>query len=338
MRKILPILLAGLFIVSCGKHENSVKLDKESSLYQLAQELSQKVPMLDPEKNAAIITTKKFDITVGDVFSTFQLMYGEGVQQLKNIDAVQLTEIFKDNASALAEKKLMLVAAKKAKIEVAETEIDSILELQYAQVGGKEIFLNYLSNANINFKALRDDIRDNLAINHFIENTLKDSVNVTEDDIQKYYTDVEKTATVRHILMLTQGKSPEEKVAIQAKMQEVLDKARKGENFEALAKKYSEDPGSKDNGGLYKDFGRGDMVKAFEDASFNLPIGSISDLVETPYGYHIIKVIDRKKEARPLDTVRAEIEMQIQSSRQNDLLTKLLDKLKADNEYKVVIP
>jgi len=80
------------------------------------------------------------------------------------------------------------------------------------------------------------------------------------------------------------------------------------------------------------------MVKAFEDASFNLPIGSISDLVETPYGYHIIKVIDRKKETRPLDTVRAEIETQIQSTRQNDLLTKLLDKLKADNEYKVVIP
>ncbi len=338
MRKLLPVLLAGLFLFSCGKHEKSVKLDKESSIYQLAQELSQKVPLLDPEKNTALITTKHFDVTIGDVFSTFQLMYGDGVQQLKNIEAEQLTEIFKDNAKALAEKKLLLQAAKKAKISISDAEVDSVLDLQYAQVGGKEKFLNYLSNANINFKTLREDVRENLAINKIIEKTLLDSSVITEDEIQKYYNEVDKTASVRHILMVTQGKSPEEKAEIQTKMQEVLDKARKGENFESLAKKYSQDPGSKDNGGLYKDFSRGDMVKAFEDAAFNLPIGSISDIVETPYGYHIIKVIDRKKETRPLDSVRTEIETTLKAQRQDDLLTNLLDRLKADNEYKEVMP
>lgn len=337
MRKILPLILAGIFVISCGKSEKSVKLEKESSLYQLAQELSQKVPMLDPDKNAVIISTKKFDVTIGDVFATFQLMYGEGVQQLKNVEADQLTQIFKDNAAALAEKKLLLIAAKKAKVNVTDTDIDSLLEMQYAQVGGKEKFLNYLNNANINFKALREDVRENITISRFIENTLEDSAKVTEDDIRKYYSENDKTATVRHILMLTQGKTPEEKVQIQAKMQDVLEKARKGENFESLAKKYSEDPGSKNNGGLYNDFGRGDMVKAFEDAAFTLPVGSISDLVETPYGYHIIKVIDRKKETRPLDTVRTEIETQLKSVKQDELLTRLVDKLKTDYAYKVVI-
>jgi parvulin-like peptidyl-prolyl isomerase len=329
-----------MLIASCGKPIKSVKLEKESALYQLAQELSQKVPMLDPEKNTAIVTTKICDITVGDVFATFQLMYGEqGVQQLKNIDAVQLTQIFKDNATALAEKKLLLHSAKKAKINVSDAKVDSILELQYAQIGGKEKFLNYLNNNNINFKALREDVRESLIINNYIDKVMKDSViTVSDSDIQNYYNEVDKTATVRHILMLTQGKSPEEKAVIYQKMQEVLVKAQNGENFETLVKKYSEDPGSKDNGGLYKDFGRGDMIESFENASFSLPIGSISDIVETPYGFHIIKVIERKKETRPFDTVRTEIEQEIKANRQNDLLTHLLDQIKLKNEFKVVIP
>jgi len=338
MKRILPLIFAGIFILGCGKSEKSTQLEKGSSLYQLAQELSQKVPLLDPAKNAVIVSTKKFDVTIGDVLATFQLMYGDGIQQLKNIEPDQLIEIFKTNATALAEKKLLLQAAKKNKIKIFDTEVDSILEQQYAQVGGKEKFLNYLSNANINFQDLREDMRENLAINHFIEKTFTDSIFITEEDIQKYYNENDKTATVRHILMLTQGKSPEEKVEIHSKMEDILQRVNKGENFETLAKKYSEDPGSKENGGLYKDFSRGDMVQTFEDAAFNLPIGSISDIVETPYGYHIIKVIDRKKEIRPLDTVRTAIETTLKGNRQNELLLKLIDILKSQNEYKVLIP
>lgn len=338
MKKVLPVIFVGLFILGCGTSEKSTKLEKGSSLYQLAVELSQSVPMLDPAKNAVIVSTKKFDVAIGDVFATFQLMYGDGIQQLKTIEPGQLSEIFIANAEALVEKKLLLQAAKKSKIRVFDTEVDSILELQYAQIGGKEKFLNYLNNANINFKTLREDVRDNLTINHFIEKTLLDSVLITESDIQNYYNTVDVTASVRHILMLTQGKTPEEKIQIQAKMDEILTKARKGENFESLAKKYSEDPGSKNNGGLYRDFKRGDMVQTFEDAAFNLPIGQISDLVETPYGYHIIKVIGRNKETRPLDSIRSEIETSLKAERQNELLFNLIDDLKAENEYKVLIP
>ena len=116
-----------------------------------------------------------------------------------------------------------------------------------------------------------------------------------------------KTASVRHILLLTQKKSEKEKKAIYKKMQMILKKAKAGADFAKLAEIYTEDPGSKKTGGLYKDFGRGKMVPEFEKAAFTVPVGQISDIIETAYGYHILKVIDRKKDQRPKEAIAAEL-------------------------------
>ncbi len=100
--------------------------------------------------------------------------------------------------------------------------------------------------------------------------------------------------TASHILLNTQGKTDEEKAAVRMHMENILKRAKEGEDFAALAKEYSEDPGSKDRGGEYT-FPRGQMVKPFEDAAFGLENGKISDIVETQFGYHIIKKIDHKE-------------------------------------------
>ena len=146
----------------------------------------------------------------------------------------------------------------------------------------------------------------------------------------------DKTATVRHILLLAQEKTEEEKQEIHKKMGEILSRAKGGEDFAELAKTYSEDTGSKENGGLYENFGRGQMVPPFEDASFSVPIGEISDIVETTYGYHIIKVIERKKETRPVEEVRAEIETQIRQKQQNDVYQELLDQMKEKVSFTII--
>ncbi len=338
MKKFIIILLAASLFFSCATKEKSVKLDPKSSLYQIAKGLAAKLPILDPDKNAPLVATKYFDITVADVLKAFQVSYGDGVEKLNEVAMPQLGIIFRENAKALAEKKLLLRAAKDAKLSISDAKIDSILEIQYAQVGGKDRFINYLSNLNINFNDLREDMRNNLLINEYITKFLADSMQVTEADIQEYYKNYDKTASVRHILLRTEGKSESEKQALHQKLDSILTLARKGADFATLARKYSEDPGSRDAGGLYKDFKHGEMVEAFENAAFTVPVGQISDIFETPYGYHILKVIDRKKETQPLEKVRPQIENQVKMLKQERVINDHIEKLKTAAEYRVLIP
>ncbi len=119
---------------------------------------------------------------------------------------------------------------------------------------------------------------------------------------------VQNRAHVEHILFKTIGKTDAEVAEIRAKAKDVLNKAKKGGNFEELAKKYSEDDATKPKGGDLGWIVEGQTVPEFQQAAFSLPKGSISDLVKTQYGFHIIKVIDREMaHTKSFDEVRASI-------------------------------
>ena len=137
----------------------------------------------------------------------------------------------------------------------------------------------------------------------FVESLkLRAGVKVTDDELRQYYEQHKGEYTLpervkaQHILFKTQGKTPEEIEKIKEKAKGVLDRAKKGEDFGSLAKQFSED-GSASNGGDLGDFGRGQMVPEFEKVAFSLGIAAISDLVQTQFGIHIIKV-NGKQEAR----------------------------------------
>jgi len=123
-----------------------------------------------------------------------------------------------------------------------------------------------------------------------------------------------------HILFKTVGLTPAAAAAIKQKAEDVLKQIRAGGDFAALAKKYSEDPGSAVNGGELGLFTRGRMVKAFEDAAFSLQPGQVSDLVQTEYGYHIIKVeAHEAARTQPLAEVHDQIAQQIKTQKALDL-------------------
>jgi peptidyl-prolyl cis-trans isomerase D len=139
-------------------------------------------------------------------------------------------------------------------------------------------------------------------------------VTVTPADVERYYNqNIQQFQTpeqvhASHILLKTEGKNEE---AVRKQAEEVLKKVKAGGDFAALAKQYSEDT-SKDQGGDLGLFGRGRMVPEFETAAFSMQPGQVSDLVKSQYGFHIIKVTERKDATTtPIDQVRAQIQQQL---------------------------
>ena len=141
-------------------------------------------------------------------------------------------------------------------------------------------------------------------------------VEVKDDEVAEYYalhkddkfTEPEQVRA-RHILVKTAADAgPDAKAAARKKAEELLAKVKAGADFAALAKERSEDAGSAANGGDLGLFTRGRMTPAFEEAAFALQGGGLSDVVETPFGFHVIKVEEhRPGGAKPLETVHDEI-------------------------------
>ncbi|HEY3327855.1 MAG TPA: SurA N-terminal domain-containing protein, partial [Novimethylophilus sp.] len=132
-----------------------------------------------------------------------------------------------------------------------------------------------------------------------------------DDNAAKFQGDEERRAS--HILIaFGAGKDEAAKAAAKKKAQEVWAEAKKSpEKFAVLAKKYSQDPGSAANGGDLGPIKRGLMVKPFEDTVFGMAPGSISDPVETEFGYHIIKLMEVKGAAQSFDQVRGQIRAEL---------------------------
>jgi len=161
-------------------------------------------------------------------------------------------------------------------------------------------------------------------------------VSVPDTDIQRYYNDniqqyqTPEQVRASHILFQTAGKDEAE---VRKQAEAVLKEAKSGADFAALAKKYSEDQGSKEEGGDLNYFSRGRMVPEFEAAAFAMEPGQISDLVKSQFGFHIIKVVDKRAAtSTPLEQVRAQIQeqlaLQMADQRINDEATKYASTIK----------
>ncbi len=139
-------------------------------------------------------------------------------------------------------------------------------------------------------------------------------IEVTPKEIETYYQNDQekfgqpKRVKVRHILIKTDGKEKDALDPAKKKAESIREEALKGKDFARLAKQYSEDPGTKDKGGDLGYIARGQVVPEFESAAFGLQVGGISAVVQTPFGFHILKV-DEIQEAKidPLDKVKDQI-------------------------------
>lgn len=337
MKKLMILTLAvALAAAGCSsKKEAPMTLAAGTQAYQMAKELAPVIPSLDPDKLTVLVTSKRFDVTLGDVLQMFLDSMGNQAQGLKSLDAMRMKTVLERAAVQIGERRLLLEAAAAAKKTAAPEDIEKALQAQYTRAGSEAQYLELIKGNGVSIDYVKKSIAEDLTIKGYLDGAMAESTKVTDAEIQKAYGQ-DKTATVRHILLLTQGKTPAEKAEVRKKMEGILERARKGEDFAALAKEFTEDPGSKETGGLYADFPRGKMVKPFEDAAFTVPVGQISDIVETSYGYHILKIESRQKETQPLEQAKPQIEAGLKQQKQNTAFNALLTGLKKKAGFELV--
>jgi len=168
---------------------------------------------------------------------------------------------------------------------------------------------------------------------------LRQNTVVTDDDLKVAYQQniqqfqVQNRVHAEHILLLTTGSKTDAEVAeIKKKAEDILAQAKKkGANFEDLAKKYSEDPGSKAKGGDLGWVLPGQMVPEFEKATFSLKVGEISDLIKTQYGFHIIKVLEKETaHTKTFDEVKDQLRPTLLLNKVDQEASKSADQMSAD--------
>jgi peptidyl-prolyl cis-trans isomerase C len=232
----------------------------------------------------------------------------------------------------LIDRAVALQDARKAKIVPLPAEIDQQVSQFKAQMGAGDSL-----PAGLTADELRQNITDDLTINQYFEKTLIDKIQVDSIEVRQYFDSHpemfqgQEQVHARHILFrVSQSESDSMKTAVGKKAQAVLEQVKKGQDFAELARKHSEDPGSGPNGGDLGFFGRGQMVKPFDDAVFSLLPGQTSGIVETPFGLHIIKVEERKAaEPLQLDAIRPQLEQFLKSRKVQTAVDSRLAELKA---------
>jgi peptidyl-prolyl cis-trans isomerase C len=189
------------------------------------------------------------------------------------------------------------------------------------------------------FKRKAEFNRKKLLMSALLDKTGKTAL--TDEAMHKVYDDAVKQMApeaevhARHILIRAPADDEKASKAAEDKIKTVIARLKKGEDFSKVAMELTEDPSGKANGGDLGFFGKDQMVPEFADAAFNLEKGQISEPVKTQFGWHVIKVEDKRTKPLPtFDEVKPQVEAYVTRKAQADLVTKLREDAKVEKFYK----
>jgi parvulin-like peptidyl-prolyl isomerase len=241
----------------------------------------------------------------------------------------------------LITQRVLLIKAEEADITVDEAEVEKTIAELKEQIGGEEQFAQILQAQGLTEEELREDVRQPLLLNAYIEQKTAD-IEASDEAIQSRYEELQEegktrqpaTADVEHILVQVEGEEEavweEKKKEIEAARARVME----GEDFGDVREDVSEDPG----GGVYPDTPEGMMVEAFEDVMFDIEIGKVSEPFRTEYGWHILRVTDRT-EAKDLgvEEMSEDIEMQLTQQDKMARVDQIIEEAREDVGVEILI-
>ena len=277
--------------------------------------------------NGVVITRTEFDRAVN--FAQQRAM-----QSGKPVDDAQLN---KGVLEQLIGTELLYQESKKEGIKVDQKAVDERLEKWKKQFPDEEAYKKAMSAANLSKPQMREDITKGMTIEKLIVEKFVDKTTVPEKEIKAYYEShlnlfkQPEQVKASHILIKVDPKATEsEKEDALKKIRDVQKKQIKGDDFAKLAKEYSEGP-SNTKGGDLGFFKRGQMVPAFETVAFKLKPGEVSDIVKTRFGYHLIKVMDKKTESTvPYAEIKDRLGQYLKQEKVQKEIKQLVEKLRKD--------
>ncbi len=192
--------------------------------------------------------------------------------------------------------KLLIDEAKRLDVPVSGEELDAQFETYVGQFGGdREKLVKAIEAQGMTVEGFKAELRQGAMINKLIEQVCANAPLPTEEEIAAHYEAhqqeyvTQPRVLAQHILVKTSSDKPEDKAEAKAKLEAIRARIVAGEStFEAEAEAHSDCPSGKSNGGSLGWFGRGMMVKPFEDVAFSIAKDVVSDILETQFGYHII--------------------------------------------------
>ena len=249
----------------------------------------------------------------------------------QQIPDVQMAQMKNQVLESLIDRELLFQESKKKGIQVKSEAVSNELQKIQQRYPNKEEFKKLLNNMGLTESDVQAQIERGMAIQELIDKEVTEKIEVSDEETKSFYDKnpqlfkQPEQVKASHILIKVQADAPDDqKAAARKKIESVQQKVKKGEDFATLAKTYSEGP-SGPRGGDLGYFKRGQMVKPFEEAAFRLKPNETSEIVETQFGYHLIKVNDKK----PAKTMTyAEVK---------DRLNEHLKKQKSDSEANAYI-
>jgi len=234
-----------------------------------------------------------------------------------------------ETVNVLVDAALMLEVAKKENIEVDPVETEKTISRMKKSFKSEDDFRQALSKTGDTEETIKERVERNLKLRNFVRKKFFDDTHVSDDDIKKYYEQYPERfnqgeeVRASHILF---GEADKD-IAL-----EIHELLLNGEDFSEHAKTHSQCP-SGQNGGDLGFFDRGKMVPEFEQAAFEMETGEISDLVQTQFGYHIIKLTDKRSGGKfELDEIKEQLRQSMENSIVNHKIKKYTDKLRKEAE------
>ncbi|UCF57276.1 MAG: peptidylprolyl isomerase [Deltaproteobacteria bacterium] len=278
--------------------------------------------------NGSVITRENFD---REMILVQQRVAREG----RSLGDSQLLVIKNQVLENLINRELLYQESQKKGIKVKEETVKGELERLKNRFASEEEFNNTLSKMNVTEELVKSQIERGLAIQEFIDKQFGQKITVPEKEVKAFYDghpdSFKQPEQVRasHILIKVDPQGDEsQKTAARKKIQEIQGKLQKGEDFATQAREFSQGPSSA-NGGDLGYFRRGQMVKPFEDAAFALAPGEVSNIIETQFGYHIIKLTGKQPETTiAYDAIKDRLQKYLEEQKVQEQVNTYIEEVK----------